>query len=612
VNRRANIIGLWVLVGLVVLFLLVADMQPTPSLPYSEFKVLVRDRVVLVADISGGTIDATLAGDWATRSQSAARNLLPAGTTRVKVNLLPVEDRDLVRELIEAGVTVRGERDNGWAAMLLTWVLPLGLMAGVWIWMMRRTSRSQGGVLSFGKSRVRVYRQDDVKTSFADVAGVDEAKEELQEIVEYLRSPQKFIRVGARIPKGVLLVGPPGTGKTLLARAVAGEAKVSFFSISGSEFVEMFVGVGAARVRDLFETALKSAPCIIFVDELDALGKIRGVSITGNDEREQTLNQLLVEMDGFEPNRGVVLMAATNRPEILDPALMRPGRFDRQVLVDKPDRTGREEILRVHVKGVALHADVDLQKIGRITPGFAGADLANMVNEAALLAARHGRDAATQADFEEAIERVVAGLEKRGRLITEKERRIIACHEVGHALVAESLPGQDRVQKISIVPRGLAALGYTLQQPTEDRYLMTRSELLDRMAVMLGGRAAEQLTLGEVSTGASNDLARSTEMARAMVLRFGMSEAVGPVSLEGRLPGPAVPFEPSGGRESFGDVVADRVDAEVRRLVEEAEARATGILSSLRHVLDRAAAELLEREHMDGDEFRSLVAQGGG
>jgi len=610
VKRNANIIAVWVFAGLAVLFVLLMRVEHTPEVPYSAFKSLVRDRVVAVVDISGSEASAVLLADWQNRvKDQRVKDILPPGTTSITTALLPMEDPDLVRELSDSGAVVRGEKSSTFGSVLLSWILPLALLAAFWVYMLKRTAPSQGGVLSFGKSRVRMYRQDDVKTTFADVAGVDEAKEELAEIVEYLRQPQKFIRVGARIPKGVLLVGPPGTGKTLLARAVAGEARVAFFSISGSEFVEMFVGVGAARVRDLFETALKAAPCIIFVDELDALGKVRGVGLTGgNDEREQTLNQLLVEMDGFEPNRGVVIMAATNRPEILDPALLRPGRFDRQVLVDRPDRNGREAILKVHVKTVVLGPDVDLARIARITPGFAGADLANVVNEAALLAARHGRDAVFQADFEEAIERVVAGLEKRGRLIMEHERRIIAYHELGHAMVAEALPRQDRVQKISIVPRGLAALGYTLQQPTEDRYLMTRSELLDRMTVMLGGRAAEVLWCGEPSTGGANDLARATDIARSMVSRFGMSDEVGPVSLEARPVGPLSALEGYGPRD-YGSSLADRVDAEVRRLLDQAAQRASAILAERRDLMERAVAVLLEREYMDGDELRAMLSQ---
>jgi len=607
-NRRANIIGVWVLLGLVVAFLLLYDSHRVPAVAYSDFRLLLRDHAIESVRMSGSDADVQLAADWATKVTDATlKGAFPAGTTAVTTTLLPVEDPDLVKDLVASGARFEGRAIGMWASIALSWILPLILVAGLWFVLMRRNNKSQGGVLSFGKSNVRIYKQDDVKTTFADVAGVPEAKEELQEIVEYLRTPTKFIRVGARIPKGVLLVGPPGTGKTLLARAVAGEAKVAFFSISGSEFVEMFVGVGAARVRDLFETALKSAPCIIFVDELDALGKVRGVSVTGgNDEREQTLNQLLVEMDGFEPNRGVVIMAATNRPEILDPALLRPGRFDRQVLVDKPDRKGREEILRVHMKSVVIGPDVNVEQVARITPGFAGADLANVVNEAALLAARHDRDSVTQADFEEAIERVVAGLEKRGRLITEKERRIIAYHEMGHALVAESLPGQDRVQKVSIVPRGLAALGYTLQTPTEDRYLMTRSELLDRMTVLLGGQSAEEMVFGEASTGAANDLARATDVARSMVTRFGMSEGVGPVSLDGHPTAPANPWD-SGSVREYGETVANQVDAEVRVLVEDARRRATRILAKRRDDLERAAVRLLEREHLEGDELSELI-----
>jgi cell division protease FtsH len=607
-NRRANIIGVWVLLGLVAVFLLLYDTRRIPAVPYSDFRILLRDRAIESIRMSGADADIKLLADWTSKvTDTTLKGSLPTGTTVVTTTLLPVDDPDLVKELVASGARIEGRASAMWLSILLSWILPLALIAGLWVVLMRRTNKSQGGVLSFGKSNVRIYKQDDVKTTFADVAGVPEAKEELQEIVEYLRTPAKFIRVGARIPKGVLLVGPPGTGKTLLARAVAGEARVAFFSISGSEFVEMFVGVGAARVRDLFETALKSAPCIIFVDELDALGKVRGVSVTGgNDEREQTLNQLLVEMDGFEPNRGVVIMAATNRPEILDPALLRPGRFDRQVLVDKPDRKGREEILRVHMKGVVIGPDVNVEQVARITPGFAGADLANVVNEAALLAARHDRDSVMQADFEEAIERVVAGLEKRGRLITEKERRIIAYHEMGHALVAESLPGQDRVQKVSIVPRGLAALGYTLQTPTEDRYLMTRSELLDRMTVLLGGQSAEELVFGEVSTGAANDLARATDVARSMVTRFGMSEGLGPVSLDGHPTAPATPWDAGTARE-YGDAVANQIDAEVRVLVEDARRRASRILAKRRDDLERAAVRLLEREHLEGDELRVLI-----
>lgn len=608
-NRRSNILLVWVVLGLIVLAALYfGSRDEPPTLAYSDFKILVRERAVASALVSGSEIEATLVPDWRTRlSGKKVLKKLPPGSSRIVTGLLPVEDRDLVRDLEEAGVELKGEPSDLWVTVLLTWILPLVLILAFWIFMIRRQARSQGSMVSFGKSRVRVYRHDDVKGSFDDVAGVDEAREELLEVVEYLRQPEKFIRVGAKIPKGVLLVGPPGTGKTLLARAVAGEANVAFFSISGSEFVEMFVGVGAARVRDLFEQALKASPSIIFVDELDALGKVRGLSMAGgNDEREQTLNQLLVEMDGFESNRGVVIMAATNRPEILDPALLRPGRFDRQILVDKPDRKGREAILAVHVKGVALGPGVDLERVAGATPGLAGADLANIVNEAALLAARHDRENVGQPDFDEAIERVVAGLEKRGRLITDKERRIIAIHEVGHALVAESIPDQDGVRKISIVPRGLAALGYTFQAPTEDRYLLTRTELKGRLAVLLGGRAAEALVLGEVSTGAHNDLARASDIARSMVARFGMSQHIGPVSLETRHQDASFPQDPTG-TPAYGDQVADRIDGEVRQLVEEAESTATGILTRLRRELEAAADRLLESEYLNGDELREIL-----
>ncbi len=608
-NRRFHIFGIWILLGLVVAFVLLYDRHAVPTVPYSDFKRLVGVGAVEAVRLKRGEADIRLVDGWRDRVTDWSDVQSFGGVDRnVSTKLLPVEDRDLVGQLTDAGVRIDGQGTE--LAMYLGWVVPLLVLLGFWYMMSRRTSRSQGEALGFGKSNVRIYKQDDVKTTFADVAGVDEVKVELSEIIDYLKLPTKFIRVGARIPKGVLLVGPPGTGKTLLARAVAGEAQVAFFSISGSEFVEMFVGVGAARVRDLFETAMKSAPCIIFIDELDALGKVRGLSAAGgNDEREQTLNQLLVEMDGFEPNRGVVLMAATNRPEILDPALLRPGRFDRQILVDKPGRQGREDILKVHMKGVVLADDVDPGRIARITPGFAGADLANIVNEAALLAARYDRDRVVQADFDEAIERVVAGLEKRGRLITEKERRIIAYHEIGHAVVAESLPGQDLVQKVSIVPRGLSALGYTLQAPTEDRYLMTRTELVDRMTVLLGGHAAEMLFLGDISTGAHNDLARATDIARSMVTRFGMSLSIGPVSLQSGTHAPA-PWEPSSPRE-FGEEVAGRVDVEVRLLVEAARDRASSLLSGRRGVVESAAVRLLERETLDGEELRTMLASDG-
>jgi len=429
-----------------------------------------------------------------------------------------VEDPELARDLQKNNIKYTGRSENKILTTILSWVLPLAFMFLIWNLLMRRMGGAPSGILSFGKSRGKIYGEDEIKITFEDAAGVDEAKEELKEIIEYLRYPQKFLDIGGKIPKGILLVGPPGTGKTLLAKAVAGEAKVPFFSMSGSDFVEMFVGVGASRVRDLFSQAQEKAPCIIFIDELDALGKARGINpISSNDEREQTLNQLLVEMDGFDPRSGVIIMAATNRPEILDPALLRPGRFDRHVAIDKPDIRGREAILMIHAREVRLDPEVDLKKIAGLTPGFVGADLANLVNEAALVAARRDAEAVTMADFQEAVDRIIGGLEKKNRAMNPKEKEIVAYHESGHALVAMILPNADPVNKISIIPRGIAALGYTQQLPTEDRYLMTREELLGRLQVLLGGRVAEELVFGDVSTGAMNDLQRATDIARSMV-----------------------------------------------------------------------------------------------
>ena len=440
-------------------------------------------------------------------------------------------------------------------------------------------------------------------------AGIDEAKEELQEVVEFLSNPGKFQKLGGRIPKGVLLVGPPGTGKTLLARAVAGEAKVPFFSISGSEFVEMFVGVGAARVRDLFAQAAGQAPCIIFIDELDALGKARGMNVMGgHDEREQTLNQLLVEMDGFETNKGVIIMAATNRPEILDPALLRPGRFDRQVLVDRPDINGREAILKIHSKNVVIGPEVDLRNIAGRTPGFVGADLANIINEAALLAARNNKEMVELEDFDEAIDRVVAGLQKKNRVMNAKEKEIVAFHESGHAIVAESVEHADPVHKISIIPRGIAALGYTQQQPTEDRYLMTRSELLDRLAVLLGGRVAEELVFEEISTGAQNDLQRASDIARSMVTEYGMSDRLGLVSYERPRQPMFLPESFSPGK-NYSEAKAAQIDEEVTRFVEEAHQRVRKILSEQRPVLDDLAHLLSQKESVQGEELRKMLSE---
>ncbi len=485
-------------------------------------------------------------------------------------------------------------------------MIPIGLVIALWVFFFRRMAGAEGGVMSFARSRAKIYAEDDVKVKFGDVAGVDEAEEELREIVEFLKTPKKYTSIGGRIPKGVLLVGPPGTGKTLLARAVAGEANVPFFSLSGSEFVEMFVGVGAARVRDLFGQAENKAPCIVFIDELDALGKIRIQTPMGShEEREQTLNQLLAEMDGFDARKGVIIMGATNRPEVLDPALLRPGRFDRQVLVDKPDVRGREQILRIHVKNVKVDANVDLKVIAARTAGFAGADLANLVNEAALLAARRDKMTVEMKDFDEAIDRVIAGLEKK-RVMSGKERRIVAYHESGHAIVASVLPGLDPVHKISIVQRGFGALGYTMQLPLEDRYLMTRGDLLSQLAVLLGGRSAEEIAFGEISTGAQNDLMRATDIARAMVTQFGMSDTLGLVSYEGQR-SPAFLEGAGQDRGNYAEETALKIDLEIKRIVTEAHEQALGLLRSHRDILDRLSARLLEKEVIESEELKAIM-----
>ncbi|MDY7228280.1 ATP-dependent zinc metalloprotease FtsH [Hyalangium rubrum] len=520
-------------------------------------------------------------------------------------------DDKLVELLQEKGVQYEAVPQSGLSEVLWIWLIPMGLVLLFWSFMMRRVAGGMGqgpqSVMSFGKTRAKVQAEADTGVGFKDVAGVDEAVDELREIVEFLKTPEKFRRLGGRIPKGVLLVGPPGTGKTLLARAVAGEAGVPFFSLSGSEFVEMFVGVGAARVRDLFAQAAAKAPCIIFIDELDAIGKSRNAGVAGgHDEREQTLNQLLAEMDGFDGRTGLIILAATNRPEILDSALMRPGRFDRQVLVDRPDKRGRERVLEIHSRNVKLGPDVDLKAIAARTPGFAGADLANVVNEAALLAARRNRDAVTRSEFEEAIERVVAGLEKKNRRMNEREKEIVAHHEAGHAVVGWMLPYAERVTKVSIIPRGLAALGYTMSLPLEDRYLMSLDELRDKMAQMMGGRAAEELFIGEVSTGASNDIKQATEIARLMVRDYGMS-TLGPVAL-GAEHGPG--FLRSAGVpevRTYSEQTARMVDEEVRKLVTEALDRARNVLRTHRDKVHALAARLLATEVIEEDAMTPLL-----
>jgi cell division protease FtsH len=527
----------------------------------------------------------------------------------------PIFDLELPKLLESQGVEFAAAPPprNSWFTSLLGWVIPPLIFVGVWQFFLNRGSGGGQGVLSIGKSKAKVYVEgESEKITFADVAGVDEAKTELVEIVDFLKNPKRFTQIGARIPRGVLLVGPPGTGKTLLAKAVAGEAGVPFFSISGSEFVELFVGVGSSRVRDLFEQAKKQAPCIVFIDELDAIGKSRASNgfYGGNDEREQTLNQLLTEMDGFGGgDQTVIVLAATNRPETLDPALLRPGRFDRQVLVDRPDLSGRTEILNIHAKEVKLGPDVDLKAIATRTPGFAGADLANLVNEAALLAARNGREQVAQEDFAEAIERIVAGLEKKSRVLNEKEKKIVAYHEVGHALVGALMPGSNTVEKISIIPRGMAALGYTLQLPTEDRFLLSETELRGQIATMLGGRSAEEIVFNSITTGASNDLQRATDLAERMVTTYGMSKVLGPLAYQQSQQPMFLGSEAPNPRRLVSPQTAEAIDQEVKGIVEQAHQQALDILNHNRELLETIASQLLETEVIEGEALHTLLKQ---
>src|SRR3954452_14965018 len=568
------------LLGLAQMYYLAPAGRP---IPYSDFKELLKNGQVGEVTVADQVIRGTL-------KQAAAAD--PKGSKQFTTTR--VDDPKLTEELETRGVKYSGEMVNRWLPELLGWIVPLLFFVGIWGFLFRRMGGAEGGVMSFARSRAKIYADDEVKVRFTDVAGVDEAREELKEIVEFLKNPKKYTNLGGKIPKGVLLVGPPGTGKTLLARAVAGEAHVPFFSLSGSEFVEMFVGVGAARIRDLFQQAEAKAPCIVFIDELDALGKVRVQSPLGShEEREQTLNQLLAEMDGFDSRKGVIIMGATNRPEVLDPALLRPGRFDRQVLVDKPDVKGREAILRIHVKGVKIGPDVDLKVIAQRTAGFAGADLANLVNEAALLAARNNKSAVDRKDFESAIDRLIAGLEKK-RVMSTKEREIVAYHESGHAIVATVLPGLDPVHKISIVQRGFGALGYTMQLPLEDRYLMTRGDLHSQLAVLLGGRTAEEIALGEISTGAQNDLQRATDIARAMVTEFGMSDALGAINYDGNKRARFLDIPMPAERGLWAEQTALVIDTEVKRILTDAHEEARRVLLSRRTELDTLSQRLLE------------------
>ncbi len=597
------------------------------TIPYSQFKAHLERREVVEAAVKQEEVVGRIVPRAARQTSTAPpepvlkapetnTNEIPFGLRRALAETKPfffrtvrVEDPDLVKELQAAGVEYSGTRPSALSQFLLAWVLPIAVMVGLWSLFARRMGAASEGLLGIGKSRAKLIVDKNTGVTFHDVAGCDEAKQELKEVVDFLMNPKEYQAIGARIPKGALLVGPPGTGKTLLARAVAGEARVPFFSLSGADFVEMFVGVGAARVRDLFKQAKEHAPCIIFIDELDAIGRQRGVHVGAvNDEREQTLNALLVEMDGFEANTGVIILAATNRPEVLDRALLRPGRFDRQIVVDAPDLEGREAILKVHARNKRLAANADLRRIAAATAGFSGADLANVLNEAALLAARRKTKEISQRDLEEAIEKVVAGPERRSRRLNAEEKRRVAYHEVGHALVAAHSPHADPVHKISIVPRGRAALGYTMQLPNEDQFLLTRGELLDRLCGLLGGRAAEELVCGDVTTGAQNDLERATALARQMVAMYGMSERVGLAYCAQRQPtflaGPEFQLQ-----RDCSEQTAREIDEEVKKILDRCYAEAKRILSAHRDQLENVTTELLARETLEGAEFYQLVGK---
>jgi cell division protease FtsH len=606
---------IWYFVAALLILFVIQALVLAPhveNLSYSEFKSLVAKDKVSNLVIGKQVITGTLAAN-------GLEGLLPnekldelkrygGGVHRFVT--ARVDDPGLVAELQAAHVTFTGSVENTWLTALLSWVVPALVFVGLWALVMRRMGNTQRGLLAIGKSRAKVYVEPSTGVTFNDVAGIDEARGELMEIVDFLKQPERYQRLGGKIPKGVLLVGPPGTGKTLLAKAVAGEARVPFFSLSGSDFVEMFVGVGAARIRDLFAQAQDKAPSIIFIDELDAIGKARGVSpvMGGHDEREQTLNQLLAEMDGFDTQKGVILLAATNRPEILDPALLRPGRFDRQVAIDRPDLNGREKILKVHTRTVTLAPGLDLATIAARTAGFVGADLANLVNEAALRAARQDKDAIDMTDFDEAIDRIVAGLERKSRVISPREKEIVAYHEAGHALVAESRPHADRVAKVSVIPRGVAALGYTQQLPVEDRYLMTRAELDDRLDVLLGGRVAEELMFGDVSTGASDDLRRATDIARHMITQYGMSQTLGLATFEAPRQAQFLPV-PSGQPKEYSERIAEAIDTEIQQMLNAAHERVRATLGAKRVTLEAVAKRLIQQEVLDRAALVKLIAE---
>ncbi len=604
VPKRTSLAAIYILVTLGLILLFQFAISPRiDRVSYSQFKKYIADNKINSVVVSTHNLrgfEKTLHG--------GKEPLFPT-----KLYTTPrVGDPNLIPFLEKNQVDIIAENENTFWKVLLSWLVPIFFFMLIWMWFMRRMGQQgMGGMMTLGKSKAKIFVQRDVGITFADVAGQDEAKQELQEILEFLKSPEKFTTLGARIPKGVLLVGPPGTGKTLLAKALAGESGVPFFFMSGSDFIELFVGLGAARVRDLFEQASKVAPCVIFIDELDALGKARGLgTLGGHDEREQTLNQLLAEMDGFDSKKGVIIVAATNRPEILDPALLRPGRFDRQILVDRPDLQGRLDILKIHTRQIRLAPDVNLETIARRTSGFTGADLANLANEAALLAARRGKSEVGEPELEEAIDRIIAGLEKKNRHLNEREKTVVAYHETGHALVAASRPTAEPVHKISIVPRGIAALGFTLQLPTEDRYLMSRRELLEKIDVLLGGRAAEELMFDDITTGGHNDLQKATEIARSMVSMFGMNETLGPVTYEQRqavfVQQPAI-IPP----REFSEHTARVIDQEIQKLI---EARMAGVKKSLcdqKELMHKIAQRLLEKETLEAEEFQELLARDG-
>ncbi len=602
--------SLWFfLIGLIALFVINSFFQRSnvESIDYSAFKAKIESGEIRRIEIGEKYLTGFV---WAKAQHNEMRSSEKKPTDVPKnYQTVRIIDPDLIRLMDEKNIEYYAiaSESGSWLGTLLSWVLPIILMVFFWNYLSKQLGKTGQGVMSFGANKAKLVAEGDTGVTFKDVAGVDEAKAELVEVVDFLRQPKKYETVGGKIPKGVLLVGPPGTGKTLLAKAVAGEAKVPFFKISGADFVEMFVGVGAARVRDMFKQAREKAPCIIFIDELDAIGKSRGITLGGNDEREQTLNQLLVEMDGFDSSVGVIILSATNRPEILDPALLRPGRFDRQVLVDRPDLKGRVDILKIHAKNVSLDESVDLEKVARGTPGFTGADLANIVNEAALLAVRAGRSAVLPKDFDDAIERVVAGLEKKNRLLNPKERKTVAYHETGHATLAAYTKGADPVHKISIIPRGIGALGYTIQLPTEDRFLLTAEELLGKIDVLLGGRASEQLFFGEISTGASNDIARATEIARKMISDYGMSDKFENVVLSSQRSPAFLPGETVSRQRDYSESTQQYVDEEITRIIKNRYEKAIEFLKGKKATVEKIAKRLLEVETIGEEEFKALL-----